>query len=258
MSCRKPDPAARVEVAKRARLTAEHQQRPRARPRRDARADVRQVALDRRCHVVRRAPSVPVRSPSARMVDVTSASPPCCVREDRNRRARKLLLQIVLRAVDDDQVGPQAQDALEVGIEQRARHAAAGRPPEARGRSCSRRPRAARRRWQTASRSPPAPARRSATAAPAADGAAVTADHAGQPEIVRRAFVPSRLRDCDSPAIGVHHALRISNHRKNGPPMSAVTMPTGSSMGAITVRETRSQATRNAAPKPSEAGTTSR
>ena len=73
-----------------------------------------------------------------------------------------------------------------------------------------------------------------------------------------RAFAPSRLRDCDPVGDCEHHALRISNHRKNGPPMSAVTMPTGSSMGASTVREIRSQATRNAAPKPSEAGTTSR
>ena len=50
----------------------------------------------------------------------------------------------------------------------------------------------------------------------------------------------------------------MSSHKKNGPPMSAVTMPTGSSSGASTVRETRSHATRNAAPKPSDAGTTTR
>ena len=36
--------------------------------------------------------------------------------------------------------------------------------------------------------------------------------------------------------------------------MSAVTMPTGSSIGASTVRATRSQPTRNAAPKRSDAG----
>ena len=46
-------------------------------------------------------------------------------------------------------------------------------------------------------------------------------------------------------------------HKKNGPPIMAVTMPTGSSMGAISVRAMRSQMTRNAAPK-SEAGSTIR
>mgnify|MGYP003694640869 CR=1 FL=1 len=74
-----------------------------------------------------------------------------------------------------------------------------------------------------------------------------------------------RLGDCPlrtiwglSPASAhATHGWRMSSHRKNGPPMSAVTMPTGSSSGASAVRETRSHATRNAAPKPSDAGTTS-
>ena len=39
-----------------------------------------------------------------------------------------------------------------------------------------------------------------------------------------------------------------SSHRKNGPPIIAVTMPTGSSSGASTVRATRSHSMRNAAP----------
>ena len=37
------------------------------------------------------------------------------------------------------------------------------------------------------------------------------------------------------------HGRRTRSHRKNGPPMRAVTIPTGSSIGARTVRATRSQ-----------------
>ena len=40
--------------------------------------------------------------------------------EDADARALELRLQVGLRAVDDDQIRPQRQDALDVGIEQRA------------------------------------------------------------------------------------------------------------------------------------------
>ena len=40
--------------------------------------------------------------------------------EERNRRALELLLQIGLAAVGDDEIGPQRNDALGVGIDQRA------------------------------------------------------------------------------------------------------------------------------------------
>ena len=53
-------------------------------------------------------------------------------------------------------------------------------------------------------------------------------------------------------------AFLISSHRKNGPPMSAVMTPTGSSTGARIVRATTSQPTRNAAPKSADAGSTTR
>src|SRR4029079_15993977 len=43
-------------------------------------------------------------------------------------------------------------------------------------------------------------------------------------------------------------ARRTSSHKKNGPPIRAVTIPTGSSMGARTVRAIRSHATRNDPP----------
>ena len=74
------------------------------------------------------AADVPVRSPSARMVAVTSARPPCVYLNIGTPARVELLLQIVLGAVDDRQVRPQSEDALEVGIEQR---------PDARQRSTS-------------------------------------------------------------------------------------------------------------------------
>src|SRR5207253_5898098 len=50
---------------------------------------------------------------------------------------------------------------------------------------------------------------------------------------------------------------RKSSHRKNGPPRTAVTIPTGSSTGARIVRAIRSHSTRNDAPKIADAGNTS-
>ena len=46
----------------------------------------------------------------------------------------------------------------------------------------------------------------------------------------------------------------MSSHRKNGPPMMAVTTPTGISSGASAVREIVSHATTNAAPPNADAG----
>lgn len=48
--------------------------------------------------------------------------------------------------------------------------------------------------------------------------------------------------------------LRKSNQRKNGPPSRAVMMPTGNSVGAMMVRATVSQSTRNAPPNNNVAG----
>src|SRR5690606_2947728 len=42
---------------------------------------------------------------------------------------------------------------------------------------------------------------------------------------------------------------RLRSHRKNGPPVNAVTMPTGTSTGAMTVRAKRSASTMNPAPQ---------
>ena len=54
------------------------------------------------------------------------------------------------------------------------------------------------------------------------------------------------------------HVRRTSSHRKNGPPIIAVMIPTGSSSGASAVRDTRSQPMRKAAPNSADAGSTSR
>ena len=59
---------------------------------------------------------------------------------------------------------------------------------------------------------------------------------------------PSARRARESranPCASCHRRL-MSNQRKNGPPMTAVMMPTGSSSGANTVRASASHATRNA------------
>ena len=54
------------------------------------------------------------------------------------------------------------------------------------------------------------------------------------------------------------HDLLTSSHRKNGPPMSAVITPTGSSTGDSAVRAITSHPMRKAAPNSAEAGSTTR
>ena len=70
-----------------------------------------------------------------------------------------------------------------------------------------------------------------------------------QPNECSRALRPLRV---------LPHPFLTSNHRKNGPPIIAVTMPTGNSTGAMIVRAIRSQSTRNEAPKSVAAGSTIR
>src|SRR5262249_17966686 len=59
------------------------------------------------------------------------------------------------------------------------------------------------------------------------------------------------------PCSGRHRPL-TSSHKKKGPPMIAVMIPTGISTGATTVRAMRSHTMRNVAPKSADAGSTSR
>ena len=187
--------AARVEVAKRAGLAAEHQQRPRPVASGDARADVRQVAFDCGRHVVRACqwcPCVrpargwsPSPPPARRACTRTPESPPATAAAAGRAACR--------RPRPDRAAAPGCARGRDRAARRRA---AAGRPPAARGRSCSRRPRAVRRRWQTASPSPPAPARRSVTAAPARSRRRPTCSATmARPTKMRpschRAFVPS-------------------------------------------------------------------
>src|SRR5690625_4176029 len=51
---------------------------------------------------------------------------------------------------------------------------------------------------------------------------------------------------------------RLSNHRKNGPPMRAVTTPIGTSAGAMTVRAARSATTVRVAPAQAASGRSDR
>ena len=187
-----------------------------------------------------------------RLQDV--GEPAVHVAEPRDAGTFELLREVALRAVDDDQVRPQRQDPLDVGIEQRA---------DARQRAHLRA--AHRSKLLTATTRGPAPI---------ANSISVAAGTREMMRVGRSAPAPSQARDSrDSTRTAVWtrrsgderqspfrstptHGWRTSSHRKNGPPMSAVTMPTGSSSGASAVRETRSHATRNAAPKPSDAGTT--
>ncbi|MBP1634650.1 MAG: hypothetical protein H6Q10_1224 [Acidobacteria bacterium] len=91
----------------------------------------------------------------------------------------------------------------------------------------------------------PANSERATTKAPAAF---LTSSH----PIATLSFAAS----CRLPAAG-YRRLR-SSHRKNGPPMSAVRIPTGSSMGAMIVRDAVSHAIRKPAPKSVAAGSTIR
>src|SRR6185436_2521268 len=54
------------------------------------------------------------------------------------------------------------------------------------------------------------------------------------------------------------HDRFTNSQRKKGPPIKAVTTPTGISSGDISVRAARSHNTRNAAPNNAEAGSTIR
>ena len=188
----------------------------------------------------------PIRSPSSRIVVRDVGEPRVLVVEHRNAGAVQPRDEVALRAVDDDEIRLEREDALEVRIDQRADARPASRPPAESGRSSTR--------------------RRPSSPAPIANSISVTA---GTREMIRRGRRSRRRRlwarldargasrlhvspSASAPASPDRiHARRVigvlkSNQRKNGPPMSAVMMPTGSSSGANTVRASASQATRNA------------
>ena len=186
--------------------------------------------------------------------DVGQAAVP--VVEDGNRRPLELPLEVGLRAVDGDEIGSQRHHPFDVGIEERAdpgqrRHLgrigveAAHRHDlrtgadgeEHLGERRDQRDDAARRRRRSRRR-----LRRAARHRRSAEGTEQ-----------RRRGEPGERQ-----ASGRHQLFLTSSQRKNGPPIIAVTMPTGSSSGASAVRAIRSQPIRNAAPNSADAGSTRR
>ena len=163
----------------------------------------------------------------------------------RDARSFETAPQLGLCPVDDHQVGPHRQDSFGVGIEQ--------------GADLRELRRFGRKLVVAADRDQPAAGAhredhlgggRNERDDPAGDGIRRGAErHAGGDQDQEQAFHQS------TPYVRVR---LTSSHRKNGPPMTAVTMPTGSSMGANSVRATRSQAIRNVAPNSADAGSTSR
>ena len=82
----------------------------------------RTASMRRSISVASRSASVPepIRSPSRRIVTVTSASPACEYTNRGNLRPPELRQHIGLAAIDDDEIRPEREDALDVRVEQRA------------------------------------------------------------------------------------------------------------------------------------------
>ena len=96
---------------------------------------VRELRVDVRRAVAARLVAADAR---AELADrrVMSASAGVLVDEHRDRRAFELAAEIDLALVDDHEVRPERQDALEVGVEQRADARELERPPAGNRRSC--------------------------------------------------------------------------------------------------------------------------
>ena len=168
--------------------------------------------------------------------------PAVAIAERAVTRSPELRLQVGLRAVDDDEIRPQRQDALGVGIDQRAD---------------------LRQRLHLGRELVVAADATTCDPAPTANSISVSA---GTSDTMRRGAEAGTLswaraaerEDDEGERNERDQLLRTSSHRKNGPPIMAVTTPTGISTGESIVRATRSHATRNAAPKSADAGSTIR
>ena len=105
-------------IAQRPGFASEHEQRARTRCAGHALADRRKPLFDVAGHAIG---AVDVPGPRAEGADrlrhVGQAR--VHVREHRDLRAIELRFQVLLRAVDDDQVGSQRQNPLQVGIQER-------------------------------------------------------------------------------------------------------------------------------------------
>src|SRR5919201_2251230 len=157
------------------------------------------------------------------------------IAEQRNAGGRELCLQVGLRVVDDRQVRFQREQALHVRVEQ-----------------------------STEARQPLDFWRKLVEAADADDAipGADREQHLRRRRDERDDAMRLRSsrsgryeRDYDRPK---DYTRRKSSHRKTGPPITAVMMPTGNSTGANAVRATRSQMIRNAAPNSAAPGSARR
>ena len=256
--------AGRVNGPECAPLLADHEQHARARPSRRARPDPLEPGLDLPGGLLGlRLDTKPLPEVSHHERDVLHAAVAERVRLDPG--ALQLALQLELGPIDDRQVRPEREDAFQVRVEQpadardpvhfgwilvEAAHAhepisgadgkehlgdvgdegddppwrGRGQRPEARGqRPGTRYEVRGTKCQQEHGKDEGAPGARSGRAA-------------------RRRI----------------HRFAINSHKKNGPPIRAVTTPTGSSIGARTVRASVSQSTRNAAPNSADAISTAR
>ena len=128
--------AADVDRAQRLRLAADDQQRARSRPCRPPRRGpppgrVR-CSRSRPLGLCRK----PMREPRSRIPAVISASDPWRYTY-MGMLARQAGPAVRLAGIHDDQIWPQRQDALHVGIDTARRRAEGARPPAGTGRSCS-------------------------------------------------------------------------------------------------------------------------
>ena len=238
--------AAGVNVAQRRRVALEHQQRCGTRQRRGPGADRCERAIHSRRHRIGpRGRSDPDTERPDGGHDVAQRL--VLVVEVRDPGTIQPLDQFLLRGVDDDQIGLDGENALDAGIQQAAD------------------PRQARH-----------VRRKMIVVADRGDAGAVAdrVDHLGDRRDQRddplwlrgRRSGGHRAERCGHRRDGHeqerqtprHPHLLTSNHRKNGPPISAVMMPTGSSPDDQTVRAIASHAMRNAAPKSADAGRTRR
>ncbi len=114
----KAEAAARIDVSERTALSAKDQQRLRSWALGHARSDIGQLALDlgRQGIGVRGHADASAERPDG-LGDVGQTL--VCIRVEGNLGALELALQLGLRAVHDDEVWPQGQNALDVGIDER-------------------------------------------------------------------------------------------------------------------------------------------
>ncbi len=228
--------SARVHVTQRQRFASEDEQHAGPRTLSDSRADFRNPPLDLQYHPIRSRhvaclhAQAPYRGGDIR-------DPPVAVVEYRNTGSLQLRFQCVLSPIGKHEVRTHREDALGVRIQERTHPwqrlhlrgivviAADGHHA---GTCADRVERLGERRYQR--------------------------DNSTRRRLLCREHCRPRARDSRDG----NQPLRTSSHRKNGPPIIAVTMPTGSSTGAMAVRAIRSQPTRNDAPNSAATGSTTR